>query len=53
MKVDGRPGRIVNSMQMEMSLAKDPNKVCFNKDLRVVSLIVKKLFDDSFLTIAF
>ena len=26
-------------MQMEMSLAKDPNKMCFYKDLRVVSLI--------------
>ena len=28
LKVDGRPGRIVNSMQMEMSSAKSPNKVC-------------------------
>ena len=27
-------------MQKEMSLAKSPNKVCFYKDLRVVSLIV-------------
>ena len=33
LKVDGAPGRIVNSMQMEMSLAKAPNKVCFYKDL--------------------
>ena len=33
LKVDGTPGRIVNSMQMEMSLAKAPNKVCFYKDL--------------------
>ena len=44
LKVDGRPGRIVNSMQMEMSLAKSPNKVCFYKDLRVVSLIVWAVF---------
>ena len=33
LKVDGTPGRIVNSMQMEMSLAKAPNKMCFYKDL--------------------
>ena len=38
------PGRIVNSMQMEMSLAKSPNKVCFYKDLHVVSLIVWAVF---------
>lgn len=44
LKVDGRPGRVVNSMQMEMSLAKAPNKVCFYKDLRVVSLIVWVVF---------
>ena len=44
LNVDGRPGRIVNSMQMEMSLAKSPNKVCFYKDLRVVSLIVRAVF---------
>ena len=39
LKVDGTPGRIVNSMQTEMSLAKSPNKMWFYKDLRVVSLI--------------
>ena len=31
-------------MQMEMSLAKAPNKVCFYKDLRVVPLIVWAVF---------
>ena len=31
-------------MQMEMSLAKSPNKVCFYKDLHVVSLIVWAVF---------
>ena len=31
-------------MQMEMILAKSPNKVCFYKDLRVVSLIVWAVF---------
>ena len=29
LKVDGTPGRLVNSMQMEMGLAKTPNKVWF------------------------
>ena len=29
---------------MEMSLAKSPNKVCFYKDLRAVSLIVWLVF---------
>ena len=31
-------------MQMEMSLAKSPNEVCFYKDLRDVSLIVWDVF---------
>ena len=31
-------------MQMEMSLAKSPNNVCFHKDLRVISLIVWVVF---------
>ena len=31
-------------MQMEMSLAKSPNEVCFYKDLRVVSLRVWAVF---------
>ena len=31
-------------MQREMSLAKSPNKVCFYKDLHVVSLIVWAVF---------
>ena len=31
-------------MQMEMSLAKLPNKVCLYNDLRVVSLVVWAVF---------
>ena len=35
LKVDGTPGMIVNSMQIESSLAKAPNKLWFYKDLLV------------------
>ena len=32
-KVDGKPGRIMNSMQMENDLSNAPNQVCFYKGL--------------------
>ena len=62
-QVDGTPGRIVKSMQMEMTLATEPNKMCFTKiysfssfpeggtsrrPLVLISIITKYIYSHSY-----